>query len=676
MKTIPLTAPQPRPACSRFSRVFALCALICLAHTRVQALGSLVLAEVYGGGGNTGATFSNDFVVVFNPTASGVDVSGWSIQYASSAGTNWQVQALASTSTTIPAGGYFLVKLASGGAVGAGVGAADSTGSINLSAANGKVALCNSTNALTGACPTGGSIIDIVGFGTANCSEGAAAAAGSNTASVQRKSSGCTDTDNNSSDFATATPAPRNSATPVHSCGGGTGPLGIANQPVAVTANANGTAVFSVTASGAGPYTYVWHKAGSGDLADGGNISGATTEALSVSRVLKADEGDYSVTISNLTESTNSASAHLTVIDPVMKTQPGNRTLVAGDIADVFASALGTTPMTFQWYQNGNPVPTGTYTASSPTNSFTAGLTNTQPSDAGDYFLVASNSFGAVTSSVATVTVFPTPATRVARWNFNQNGISTTAPAPSEVLTTGSAALLASVVGSIPSGSFADPAINLGLLNNGWGTATYPTNGNPANNKTGGVQFNVDTTGYKDIVLTWEERHSTTASKYTRVQYSPDGFASTTNDFQVNTMESTNNSTFVFYSCNLSGISSVNNNPSFAFRIVTEFAGTATNGPGTTYVATATGSSYAASGTIRFDLMSVFGNSLGTVSPIPLHVQYTGGNVLLSWSSASFRLQGSPEVTGAWTELTNNATSFNAGAPTPGGHRFYRLINP
>jgi hypothetical protein len=54
---------------------------------------SVVISQVYGGGGNSGATYENDFVELFNPTDAPVTVAGWSVQYVSSTGTSWQVSA-------------------------------------------------------------------------------------------------------------------------------------------------------------------------------------------------------------------------------------------------------------------------------------------------------------------------------------------------------------------------------------------------------------------------------------------------------------------------------------------------------------------------------------------------------------------------------------------------------
>ena len=87
-----------------------------------------------------------------------------------------------------------------------------------MSATTGKVALVNSTTALT-SCP--GGAIDLIGFGTATCFESAVAPAGSNTTALVRGGSGCTDSNDNSADFTAVAPAPRNSTnTTALTCGG------------------------------------------------------------------------------------------------------------------------------------------------------------------------------------------------------------------------------------------------------------------------------------------------------------------------------------------------------------------------------------------------------------------------------------------------------------------------
>src|SRR5262249_45067382 len=132
-----------------------------------------------------------------------------------------------STCTILP-GHYYLVQESQGAGGTTSLPTADATGTINMSATNGKVALVANTTALTGACPTGSSIVDLVGYGSANCSETTPTGALTNTSAAVRRRNGCTDTDNNTTDFVTIGPIPRNSAAPANSCGGDpTQPSGI-----------------------------------------------------------------------------------------------------------------------------------------------------------------------------------------------------------------------------------------------------------------------------------------------------------------------------------------------------------------------------------------------------------------------------------------------------------------
>src|SRR6185503_15489889 len=106
----------------------------------------VLVSQVFAGGGNAGAPYSNDFVELFNRGSSAVDVSGWSVQYASATGTSWQVTALTGS---IAPGRHYLVQLASGGTVGAGLPTPDATGTSNLAVSGGKVAVVRSATALT-----------------------------------------------------------------------------------------------------------------------------------------------------------------------------------------------------------------------------------------------------------------------------------------------------------------------------------------------------------------------------------------------------------------------------------------------------------------------------------------------------------------------------------------------
>ncbi len=198
--------------------------LVPLAHA---ASPDAVISQVYAGGGNAGASYTNDYVELFNRGGTTVDLTGWTVQYASASSTSWQTTALAGS---IAPGRHYLVQLGSTAAVGAALPAPDATGTTNLAASGGKVALVRSATALTcggsaGSCSAAPSA-DLVGYGSAADYEGAAAAPAldSTTADV-RANGGCTDTDANSADFAALTPAPKNSAAAASGCGGGGGPV-------------------------------------------------------------------------------------------------------------------------------------------------------------------------------------------------------------------------------------------------------------------------------------------------------------------------------------------------------------------------------------------------------------------------------------------------------------------
>lgn len=197
--------------------------LVPLAHA---ASPDAVIAQIYAGGGNAGATYTNDFVELYNRGGTAVDLTGWTIQYASAASSSWQATALAGS---LAPGRHYLVQLGSTAAVGAALPAPDATGTTNLAASGGKIALARTATPLTcgasaGSCASA-AVADYVGYGTATDYEGPAAAPGldSTTAAV-RADGGCTDTDGNSADFAADTPAPRNAAVAASACSGGPPP--------------------------------------------------------------------------------------------------------------------------------------------------------------------------------------------------------------------------------------------------------------------------------------------------------------------------------------------------------------------------------------------------------------------------------------------------------------------
>ncbi len=204
---------------------------------------TVVISQLYGGGGNTGATYHNDYIELYNRSAATVDLSGWSLQYASATGSGWDANRQPLGGAIGP-GEYYLVSLASGGSDGASLPPANMNGQINMSGTNGKIALVNSFDGLVGNCPTADPhVMDFVGYGSADCREGAATAPSpGNTTSIFRAGSGSTDTNNNGSDFATGAPAPRRTAPIVE-----IGPLVLGTEPRTNGSNAPRDATIMVT---------------------------------------------------------------------------------------------------------------------------------------------------------------------------------------------------------------------------------------------------------------------------------------------------------------------------------------------------------------------------------------------------------------------------------------------
>src|SRR5262249_15745334 len=165
-------------------------------------------------------------------------------------------------------------------------------------------------------------------------------------------------------------------------------------QPQSRTNVAGTVASFSVTANGSAPLNYQWRF-------NGGAISGATGSAYSRTNVQSADAGNYTVLVSNSYGSVTSAVATLTVTaaptSPSITSQPQSQTVTAGQSSTFSVSASGAAPLGYQWRFNGNAIGSATGT------SYTR--TNAQAVDAGNYTVVVSNSFGSVTSSIATLTV-------------------------------------------------------------------------------------------------------------------------------------------------------------------------------------------------------------------------------------------------------------------------------
>jgi predicted extracellular nuclease len=209
---------MPRP---RLVLMLALAGALVSAPPAQSASSDMVVSQLYAGGGNTGASYTNDFVELVNRGATTIDLGGWSIQYASASGTTWQATSL---SGSVPTGGYYLVQLASPAAVGAPLPAPNAVGTTNMAVSGGKVAIVRGAAPLgcgvfAGSCSAEPLVADLIGYGSATDFEGAGPAPTvSSTTAAMRADNGCSDTDSNSSDFSSSSPAPRNSTTAAAPC--------------------------------------------------------------------------------------------------------------------------------------------------------------------------------------------------------------------------------------------------------------------------------------------------------------------------------------------------------------------------------------------------------------------------------------------------------------------------
>jgi DNA/RNA endonuclease G (NUC1) len=201
---------------------------------------NVVISQVYGGGGNSGATLKNDFIEIHNAGKTDVSVENWSVQYASSPNTNWQVTALHGS---LAPGQYLLVQEGKGAGGTADLPTPDDTGTVAMSATAGKVALVKSTTALTCGtsalpCPGPELIADFVGYGSGTSyfeGPGPTSTLSNSTAAIRLAkiidaNSGCTDTDRNNLDFVTGAPNPRNTDSPRVVCPE-TAPRVLATEP-------------------------------------------------------------------------------------------------------------------------------------------------------------------------------------------------------------------------------------------------------------------------------------------------------------------------------------------------------------------------------------------------------------------------------------------------------------
>ncbi len=191
----------------------------------------------------------------------------------------------------------------------------------------------------------------------------------------------------------------------------------VTTPPAPQTVTEGGTAQFTVGASGTAPLAYQWRK-DTTDLVDGGIVSGATTDTLTLSGVAVSDAGNYNVVVTNLAGTTTTANAALTVtpllVAPSITAQPTPQSVAPGGTATFSVTATGTAPLAYQWRKDALDLVDGGDISGAQTATLT--IANVDAGDVGGYSVVVSNGVSPDATSDAaplTLSAVITPAGRI-----------------------------------------------------------------------------------------------------------------------------------------------------------------------------------------------------------------------------------------------------------------------
>jgi len=180
----------------------------------------------------------------------------------------------------------------------------------------------------------------------------------------------------------------------------------IVQPPLSLTNNQPALgATFSVVASGVPSLAYQWYFSATGSPGSYAPLGSQTNSSLQLNPPLQTtNAGNYLVVVTNGFGSVTSSVAALTVYRAPVIVQPPTPTNVyvfVGASNTWSVSVNAALPVSYSWRQDGNAIPGATNT------SFYLG--HLQTTNSGNYTVVVSNAFGVVTSSIASLTVVPTP---------------------------------------------------------------------------------------------------------------------------------------------------------------------------------------------------------------------------------------------------------------------------
>jgi len=168
--------------------------------------------------------------------------------------------------------------------------------------------------------------------------------------------------------------------------------IALARQPLNVTVAQGKPALLSAAATSSQPVKFQWRH-------NATNIADATNSWLLLGAAQPADEGSYSVVMSNALGMVTSRDAFLTVTDrpPIIMTQPSSMAVSSVAPTMLAVEASGSPQLKYQWRKDGAAIPAAT-------NS-TLTLSSLHRTNSGYYSVVVSNTFGSVLSDEAKLRV-------------------------------------------------------------------------------------------------------------------------------------------------------------------------------------------------------------------------------------------------------------------------------
>ena len=251
----------------------------------------------------------------------------------------------------------------------------------------------------------------------------------------------------------------------------------------------------------------------------------------------------------------------------------------------------------------------------------------------------------------------------ITQWNFNSGADANVATGTlSPNIGAGSAALIGGTTATFATGHTTDTS-GTADGNSAWNVAGFPAAS--ANNLTAGAQFAISTSGWTPTTLTFDLRHGNTSANAGEVQYTLDRSAATPSwttatTFSFTPAASGTGDTWYSRSVDLSGISGIANNANVAFRVVSSFAPS-----GSSYLASRSTSTYASTGTWRFDMVTLNGDVFSASNPpsVPTSLVVTPGNAAIGVSYAAPSSDGGVAISD-YEYSTDGGVSYKSAGTT------------